>query len=1165
MTMQKIMRTLWALCFFSLSYTAIAQDMPLDPQVRTGKLPNGLTYFIRKNTKPEKRVELRLAINTGSLMEEEDQLGLAHFTEHMCFNGTKNFPKNELVKYLQSTGVRFGADLNAYTSFDETVYMLPIPTDKEELIDNGLQILEDWAHNVSFEDAEIDKERGVVIEEWRTGQGADQRMRDKWLPLMLKNSRYADRLPIGKKEILENFKYETIRKFYKDWYRPDLMAVIAVGDIDVDKMEAKIKTYFGRIEATKNPKERKNYDIPAHKETYVQILKDKEATSNSLRVYYKQPAENMRNTADYRRNLMYQLYEGMLGDRLNEISQKPEPPYIYAYSGYGDIVGRGSKAYQIFAQVSDENIENALTVLLTENKRVLDFGFNGSELERAKQEIMRRYEKSYNERAKTNSANIVQEYITHFLSGEPAPGIEFEFDLVKKQLPNITIAEINELAKNWITKENRVVIITSSDKESVKLPTEARVLEIMNQIDAIKVTKYEDKVITEPLMATLPAAGKIVKEVKLPKIEDVTELTLSNGAKVVYKKTNFKDDEIRISAYSAGGTSLYGDADMYSANYASQVINECGISKFSDTDIKKMMAGKNVRITPYIDDNSEGIFGNTSPKDVETAFQMMHLYFTAPRKDEALFKSFVTKNKGMYKNLLSNPQFFFFMELEKIMSQNNPRSFGFPNPEDLDKINLDRAFEIYKERFANAKDFVFTIVGNFDEPTLKTLIEKYIASLPANPTATPEKFKDLGIRPPKGYTNKEIKKGQDPKSQVSLIYTGELKKEKDAFAIRAFGDVLENKLIENLREDKGGVYSPQAGASTSKIPYASYNISVGFTCAPENVEKLVNAVFEEVTKLQTKGPSDEDMQKIKETYRREFEKNSKENGFWANRIQGLYSQGNKPMTLPESKARIEALNAKEIQAVAKKYAAKTNLISVALYPEKVIVEEKNAEKDKIEASAENKAIETPKDMTAEKVIEKYLEAIGGRAKIEKIKAMRVHVSLEMMGMQIESTTSRKGYDKMLMVNKGPQGESSVIINGDNGVQKSNEGSTPIPAEQMKAMTGKNNSFVPEEGYKQAGMKIELGKTELVNNKSAYQVKFMTADGKPAATKWYSTETGLLVKMIEGPREVFVETYQESGGVKFPETQKMVMQGMEVPVKIKVEVNPDLADDLFKID
>jgi zinc protease len=1160
--MQKMLRTIWALCFMMLAYTAIAQDMPLDPQVRTGKLSNGLTYYIRKNAKPEKRVELRLAINAGSLMEDEDQLGLAHFTEHMCFNGTKNFPKNELVNFLQTSGVRFGADLNAYTSFDETVYMLPLPTDKEELIDKGLQILEDWAHNVSFEGTEIDKERGVVVEEWRTGRGADQRMLDKWLPVLFKNSRYAERLPIGKKETLENFKHETIRKFYKDWYRPDLMAVIVVGDIDVDKMEAKIKTYFGRIEASKTPRERKKYDVPAHKETYVKVLSDKESAFNSIQVYYKQPNEVMRNQADYRNSLLYELYQSMLGERLDEISKTPETPYIFAYSGYGNVVGRGAKAYQIYTQAGDENIEKALIKVLTENKRVLDYGFNPSELERAKQDLMKGYEKRYNERAKTNSDRYVDEYIRLFLEGEPAPGIEFEYDLVKKLLPSIKVEEINALPKKWITIEYRVAIITAADKPSVKLPTEERVLEIINQIDNIKVDKYEDKVITEPLMATMPTAGKIVKEVKLPKIEDVTELTLSNGARVVYKKTNFKDDEIRITASSQGGSSLYSESDMYSAAYSSEIINEGGVGKFSDSDLKKMMSGKNVRINTYVGENEEGVFGSTTPKDVETAFQLLHLRFTAPRKDESNFKAFKTKNQALFKNLASNPMFFFFIEVGKIMSNGHPRYMGFPKPEDLDKINLDRAHEIYKERFGNAKDFVFTIVGNFDEATLKPLIEKYIASLPSNMTAKPEKFKDLGVRPPKGFTNKEIKKGQDPKSQVSLVYTGELKSAKDEFAIRAFGDVLENKLIENLREDKGGVYSPQAGAGVSRVPYLKYSVNVGFSCAPENVEKLVNAVNEEITKLKNNGPTPEDLQKVKEAYRREFEKNSKENEFWVNRIQRIYEEGAKPTTLAESQKRIEALTAKEIQAAAKKYTMKENLISIALYPEKVVTEGKSTEEKKEESSAENNTpVVADKNMTAEKVIEKYIEAIGGRAKLEKVTSLRTINTSEVMGMSIETEVSKKGTDKMLMVQKMMGQEGKTVVNGNKGSSKGGPmGDQELDENMVKTL---NQPFFPELDYIKNGVKMELLPAETVEGKTAYPVKIKVATIE--TTVWYDVKTGLVIKSKNPQMETIVNSYTEVAGITFPEKTTIKVQGMEMKGTSKVEVNPTLSDDLFKVE
>jgi hypothetical protein len=511
--------------------------------------------------------------------------------------------------------------------------------------------------------------------------------------------------------------------------------------------------------------------------------------------------------------------------------------------------------------------------------------------------------------------------------------------------------------------------------------------------------------------------------------------------------------------------------------------------------------------------------------------------------------------------------FFFYMEMDKIMSNGHPRHVGFPKAEDLDKVNLDRAYQIYKERYANAKDFVFTIVGNFEEATLRTLVEKYIASLPADMNAAPEKFKDLGIRPPKeaNGVKKEIKSGQDPKSQVSLVYTGDLKKEKDAFAIRAFGDILENKLIENLREDKGGVYSPQAGASTSKIPYSKYSINVGFSCAPENVEKLVNAVFEEVGKLQKEGPQASDMQKIKETYRREFEKNSKENGFWATRIQNLYSEGAEAKTLAESQARIEALTAKEIQAVAKKYAVKSNLINVALYPEKVVTESKPTDKPKEEAGAEGKNTTEPaKDMTAEKVIENYIKAIGGKEKLEKVVSLRQTSNMEIMGMQMEMTMSKKGTDKMLMVQVLPmgQGEVRIVVNGDKGSMKSPMGDQALEGDMLKAYKG--TGMFPELQYLKDASKMALLPSEVINEKTTYPIKF-TGDAGVSITNWYDAKTGLVVKSNTPQGEVTIENYQEVNGIKFPEKTIIKSPQGEVKSTMKTEVNPTLSDDLFKVE
>ncbi|TAE18922.1 MAG: insulinase family protein [Bacteroidetes bacterium] len=930
--MFKIARYCLAYLAFAVGISAVAQDLPLNPQVRTGTLSNGLQYFIQRNPKPEKRVELRLAIKAGSILEDDNQLGLAHFTEHMCFNGTKNFPKNDLVSYLQTAGVRFVADLNAYTSFDETVYMLPVPSDKEETVDKGLQILEDWAHNVTFEGTEIDKERGVVIEEWRTRRGAGQRMRDQWLPAVYKGSRYADRLPIGTKEILEKFDHATIRKFYKDWYRPDLMAVIVVGDIDVDKMEAKIKTYFNRLEASKNPRERKEYDVPAHPETRIQILSDKESPSNAVRVTYKHASETVRTEQDFRRRLLYSLYENMLYNRLDEISKKPDPAYIFAYAGYGGGLSKNSSEYESYAQVPNEKIEEALKTLLVENRRVQQHGFQKTELERAIKDVLSRYEKDFNESNKTDSEVWVDKYVYYFLQGSPAMDAGYAYELAKKFLPTVQTEELSTLAKKWITKENRSVIITTIDKPSVKLPTEARVRALLDEVDNMNVSPYEDKVITEPLMAKMPQAGKIVKETPIAKSEGATEFVLSNGATVVIKPTTYKNDEVEMKVYSEGGTSLYPDTDKYNASMIGPAIMAGGIGNFSPTDLQKVLAGKNVFIYTSVGWYEEGMSCNTTLKDFETALQLMHLYFTAPRKDVDLFKAFITKNKASVKNWYAEPQIYFGRETGKIMTQNHPRANAITSEEDYDKVNYDRVLEIYKERFGNASDFVFTFVGNIDIEKVRPLLETYIGSLPTQNKK--EKYKDLGIRPPQGFLEKEVKKGKDPKSQVTMNFVGNFKNDKDELALKAFGDLLRIKITENLREDKGGVYSPRTNTSVSRIPYSRFNINVNFGCAPENVGKLTEAVFEEIGKLQNVLPTAEDMKKIKETYRREMERNVQENYFWTDRLERAYKFNQKLISVEESKARYEAITPQDIQRIAKKYPLKKNLIKIVLNPEK---------------------------------------------------------------------------------------------------------------------------------------------------------------------------------------------------------------------------------------
>jgi len=907
------------------------QPIPMDQRVKQGVLPNGIKYYIHKNAKPEKRAEFRLVVNAGSLQEDDDQLGLAHFVEHMCFNGTKNFKKNEIVSYLQSVGVKFGAHLNAYTSFDETVYMITIPTDKQDIMDKGFQILEDWAHNVSFEDEEIEKERGVVIEEWRTGLGAQERIRNKTFPVIFKDSRYAQRLPIGTIEVLRSFKPETVRKFYRDWYRPDLMSVVIVGDVDEAAIEAKIKQHFSQVPEVKTPRPRVESEIPNHKETLAVTATDKEAAFLIAQVIYKQPVERTKTLADFRRSMLYQLFGGMFGRRFNEISQQANPPYNFAGGSFGPFL-RTKNAYSLFGFGGDD-AEKMLKVLLTESRRVFEHGFTAGELESYKKEFLTGYETQFKEREKTESGQIVYKYVDGFLTGEPSPSIEWQYEAVKKLLPSIKVDEINPLIKEWVKDGNMVIAVTGPEKDSSKALAESNVKDLVKQINALKTDAYVYKEIVTPLMAKLPTPGKIVKENSIDSL-GIKELTLSNGIKIVIKPTDFKNDEIQMRAFSFGGTSLISDKDdAISADSASQIINSSGLSEFSDTDLQKVLSGKNLYIFPYIGQTSEGLNGGSSPQDFETMLQLLNLYFVQPRKDDQAFQSYIAKTKAFLPNLLASPEFYYSNEVAKILTQDHPRSTSILRPEQIDKVKLDKAFQIYKERFADADDFQFFFVGNIDIEKAKPLFELYLGSLPVKEGS--ETFKDLGIRPPTGIVEKEIKKGKEPKSQVTIAFTGELANEKDESLIKAMSEGLTIKLIENLREEKGGVYGTSANAFVQKYPYPNYQVSIRFTCAPENVQKLINAAYEEIKKVQEKGPTPEDLNKVKEARRRDLEKNQKENSYWLGLLEKIYVQKQDISEVNEANLRkkIDDLSSEQLKEIAQKYLKFDNRIVVTLNPE----------------------------------------------------------------------------------------------------------------------------------------------------------------------------------------------------------------------------------------
>uniref|UniRef100_UPI00404B98D7 M16 family metallopeptidase n=1 Tax=Flavobacterium sp. TaxID=239 RepID=UPI00404B98D7 len=922
---------------FAMPFLMVAQELdlsspiPMDPTVKTGKLKNGLTYYIKKNNKPENKVDLRLIINAGSILESDEQQGLAHFMEHMCFNGTERFPKNKLVDYLQSIGVKFGQHLNAYTSFDETVYFLPIPSDDSEKLEKGFQIIEDWAFNTTLTPEEIDKERGVVLEEYRIGLGADKRMMGQFMPKMMYNSQYAKRLPIGQKEILENFTYDKIISFYKDWYRPNLMSVIVVGDIDVAEMEKKVQEHFSKYKNPKNEKPRKVFEVPNHDETFVSIESDKEAAFTQVRLMYKdyEKPKVMKTVGDFKTELMEGLFSTMINNRLEEKQNSPTPPFTYGYTFHGGTFARTKEAFQSFAMVPQDKQLEALKVLVEENERIRAFGFTEGELSRAKTEFLNQIERQYNERDKMMSEDIVSDYQSNFLEQEPAPSMEWVYNTMKQLLPTIKLQETNDLIKSYIKEDNRVVILTGPDKEGLVQPTEAEVLAAMN-VDVASLKPYEDTEMATSLLRKEPVSGKVVKTENNDKI-GTTTLTLSNGAKVVYKKTDFKNDEIQFQAMSFGGTNLISDADAKKTSLAMSGLSEAGFSGMSKNDINKFMTGKIARVNAFVGSTYEGMSGSSTPKDFEYLIQMIHANFVDLNMDKEAFQGFIAKQQGFMANMLSQPTTFFSNELYGYLNKNNPRYTGFPTAEDFENADYELAYKVYQERFANAGDFTFYFVGNIDDAKLVEFSEKYLASLPS--TKETEKAVDLGYRMLPGEHKKVVNKGKDPKSTVNIMFYGDCKySPEEAFAMKALGDVLTIKLIEELRENESGVYGVGARGSMSKVPNGSYNFSISFPCGPENAETLAASALRELKKMIDNGPEQKDVDKFKEAEKLDYKENIKENRFWMRSLVNAYINGSNPEEVLNYEAKVNAMTAKEIQAVAKKYLTKDKVVAI-LMPE----------------------------------------------------------------------------------------------------------------------------------------------------------------------------------------------------------------------------------------
>jgi zinc protease len=934
----KFLYGFFLLLFFSSLQTVgqekLTDRLPTDPHVKIGKLSNGLTYYIRKNVKPEHKVELRLVVNAGSILEDDDQQGLAHFTEHMAFNGSENFQKNDIVSFLQSIGVEFGADLNAYTGFDETVYILPIPTEKKENVDKAFQILQDWAGAVGFDTGEIDKERGVVIEEERSGRGAEERMFRVTYPKLLEGSKYAERLPIGKVDILKGFKPEVIKRFYKDWYRPDLMAVIVVGDIETADAEQLIKKHFEKLKNTSGARPRAMADVPGRKKSEGLVVTDKEATHHLVDINYPyKTLKDQTTLGAYREVLLRALFTAMLSQRMQELMQKEQPPFLFAANTFGSLA-RGFESYNSYAYVAKGGVQPAVSTLVQENERARKYGFTENELARTKKVMLKSIERAYNERDKTESSALVGEYIRHFLEQEPIPGIENEYNYYQKFLGDITLAEVNHYVAETIPAptEPKLIILTGPEKSDFEMPSNDALLAMAQNALEGEIKPYEEKDVASSLMEKLPTPGKVTGE-KVNKTIGTSEITFNNGVKVILKPTDFKNDQVILSASRFGGQYNYEPKERFDAEYASTIVTQMGIGQFSPIDIRKVLAGKTASATPRISTVSEGITGQSGANDVETMLQLVNLYFTQPRQDSALFNSFVSKQQAMYQNMTADPQYTFQDSVLRILYKNHPWAPRLPKPETFSKVTLNRALNIYRERFGNANGFTFVIVGKFDVNTIKPLLETYLGSLPS--TGKVSSFKDVGLRPAKGPLKKEVNKGTEEKSLVRMLWNGETKyTEEENFKVQALAEVMNIKIIETLREDLSGIYGGGMYGSLSKYPYNSYSIGISIPCGPENVDKLIAATFSEINKVKTNGPSIADLNKVKETWKQQYLVNIKDNSFWARQLLNSVELGSDPAVILTYEKRVDALTPVDIKTVAHKFLDMKNYSQFILNPEK---------------------------------------------------------------------------------------------------------------------------------------------------------------------------------------------------------------------------------------
>ena len=920
-----------------LTISAFAQQyqpLPIDPKVRYGKLENGLTYYIRANKEPKERAEFYIAQNVGAILENDNQNGLAHFLEHMAFNGTKNYPGKGIINYFEKIGVKFGANINAYTSLDETVYNLSdVPTTRDGIIDSALLVLHDWSGFITLDGNEINDERGVIREEWRQGAGADRRMWKESNKLKYSGSQYAKRDVIGDTAIINNFAHQTIRDFYKKWYRPDLQAILIVGDVDVDKVEAKIKSVFTDISRKPNAGERPVYPILDNKEPIISIVKDAEARMTRVELEYKHdklPADIKLSMMGYANLTINSLISTMISNRFEEITQQADAPFVYGGAEYGELV-KSKDAFQMIAVPKEGKELDGLNALLLEAEKIKRFGFTNSELERAKTDYLKTLEKSNNERDNQKNNSLVREYVRNFLTQEPIPGIEWEYNTVKMMAPQLKLEMINQVAKSYVTDSNLIVSIMAPDKQAVIIPTKEQILAAISQSKKAELKAKAEEVLNKPLIKSVPKAGKLAK-VSENKELGTTEWLLSNGVKVIIKPTTFKKDEILLTAFSNGGISkVKNTADLASASMAATIVSNNGLGDYNQIELGKILTGKIATVTPAIDGYDEGFSGNSSVSDFETLLQLVYLNFTAPRKDDNAYKALINTYQASMANAAKDPRKAFSDTIAVMLSNHNPRTIVM-NLETINKLNQDKALAIFKERFAIPANFTFIFTGNIDcnNEKVKSAILTYLGGLKSAKGG--QSFTDNGIRKPKGKVNNNFTKEMKVKKASNLIYYNASIPFTMANRVNvaAVGNVLSIRYIESIREKEGGSYGVGVRGSMNNTPVDEATLLMQFDCDNLKQDRLISIIYSEINEIIAKGPRADDFQKVKENMLKKYKEDIEQNNWWSSALERYYQD--KLNLVSDYKTAVEAMTPESVQIALKTIVAQGNILEVVMKP-----------------------------------------------------------------------------------------------------------------------------------------------------------------------------------------------------------------------------------------